>query len=82
MPHVSTNTPQKQSLWRQILHIAGSYLLPLGIWVCYFLDTYICFFAFPFTHPLVTEPSSRLRPMPNTLNNKQKLKPNILSYKM
>lgn len=28
--------------------------LTLGIWVCYFLETYVCFFAFPFTRALVT----------------------------
>lgn len=37
----------------------GEYLvLTLGIWVCYFLQTYIAFFAFPFTRELVSEPGS------------------------
>lgn len=31
-------------------------LLTLGIWVCYFLKTYICFWAFPFTRELITQP--------------------------
>lgn len=35
----------------------GAYLwLTLGIWTCYFLETYLCFFAFPFTRRLVAEP--------------------------
>lgn len=29
-------------------------LLTLGIWVCYYLQAYVCFFAFPFTRELVT----------------------------
>lgn len=32
--------------------------LTLGIWICYFLDTYLCFFAFPFTRELITAPHS------------------------
>lgn len=35
----------------------GEYLLlTVGIWTCYFLETYICFQAFPFTKALVTAP--------------------------
>lgn len=30
--------------------------LTLGIWICYFLETYLCFFAFPFTRELITGP--------------------------
>ncbi len=30
-------------------------LLTLGIWICYFMETYVCFQAFPFTKELVTE---------------------------
>lgn len=33
-------------------------VLTLGIWICYFLETYICFFAFPFTRDLITDPGS------------------------
>lgn len=33
-------------------------LLTLGIWVCYFLETYLAFFAFPFTRELITQPGS------------------------
>lgn len=37
----------------------GLYLwLTLGIWVCYFLQTYVCFFAFSFTEPLISEPGT------------------------
>lgn len=31
-------------------------LLTAGIWICYFLKTYVCFWAFPFTRELITEP--------------------------
>ncbi|MBD5290233.1 MAG: flippase-like domain-containing protein [Bacteroides sp.] len=31
-------------------------LLTVGIWTCYFLETYICFQVFPFTRQLVTSP--------------------------
>ena len=32
--------------------------LTFGIWICYFLDTYLCFFAFPFTRELLHIPGS------------------------
>ena len=32
--------------------------LTFGIWICYFLDTYLCFFAFPFTRELIADPHS------------------------
>ena len=31
-------------------------LYTAGIWVCYFLKTYVCFWAFPFTRELITQP--------------------------
>lgn len=35
----------------------GWYLvLTVGIWTCYFFQTYSCFFAFPFTRELISEP--------------------------
>ncbi len=35
----------------------GLYLvLTIGIWTCYFLETYVSFFAFPFTRKLIEEP--------------------------
>lgn len=35
----------------------GLYLwLTLGIWACYFLETYACFMAFPFTRSLMDQP--------------------------
>lgn len=37
----------------------GRYLLlTLGIWVCYFVMNYVCFFAFPFTRALVEQPGT------------------------
>lgn len=32
--------------------------LTFGIWICYFLETYLCFYAFPFTRELLTLPGS------------------------
>lgn len=32
--------------------------LTLGIWTCYFLETYVTFMAFPFTRALITEPGT------------------------
>ncbi len=35
----------------------GLYLvLTLGIWICYYLETYLAFFAFPFTRQLIEQP--------------------------
>lgn len=31
-------------------------ILTVAIWICYFLQTYLCFFAFPFTKQLITGP--------------------------
>ena len=33
-------------------------LLTLGIWICYFMETYVMFFAFPFTRELVATPGT------------------------
>lgn len=33
-------------------------VLTLAIWVCYFLETYLCFYAFPFTRRLISDPGS------------------------
>lgn len=33
-------------------------ILTVGIWTCYFLETYSCFYAFPFTKELISEPGS------------------------
>lgn len=35
-------------------------LLTIGIWTCYYLETYLCFFAFPFTRELIHQPGSCL----------------------
>ena len=32
--------------------------LTIGIWVCYYLETYLCFYAFPFTRNLLEIPGS------------------------
>lgn len=48
-------------IWRGfavLFHLkgTGAYLwLTLGIWTCYFLETYVCFFAFPFTRQLIAQ---------------------------
>lgn len=35
----------------------GLYIVyTIGIWTCYYLETYVCFFAFPFTRELITAP--------------------------
>lgn len=39
-----------------LFHMKGTglyILLTLGIWTCYYLETYVCFFAFPFTRTLL-----------------------------
>lgn len=37
----------------------GTYVvLTLGIWLCYFMETYVCFYAFPFTRALIDSPGS------------------------
>lgn len=33
-------------------------LLTVGIWGCYFLETYVCLYAFPFTRELIADPGS------------------------
>lgn len=40
-----------------LFHMKGTGLyivLTFGIWICYFFETYVCFFAFPFTRELIT----------------------------
>lgn len=47
--------------FRVLFYMKGrwAYLwLTFGIWICYFLDTYLCFFAFPFTRELLSIPGS------------------------
>lgn len=39
-------------------------VLTFGIWICYFLETYVCFFAFPFTRRLIEEPGMALGLIP------------------
>lgn len=42
-----------------LFHLKGTWAyiwLTAGIWMCYFLETYLCFFAFPFTRHLITAP--------------------------
>ncbi len=33
-------------------------VLTVAIWVCYFLETYLCFYAFPFTRRLISDPAT------------------------
>lgn len=43
----------------------GLYLvLTLGIWACYFLETYSCFYAFPFTRQLIEQPGMAMGLIP------------------
>ena len=47
--------------FRVLFYMKGrwNYLwLTFGIWICYFLETYLCFYAFPFTRPLLEIPGS------------------------
>lgn len=52
------------SVWQGIRSLAGIrrlwlfLLLTLGIWVCYFSQIYLCFFAFGFTREIVATPGS------------------------
>lgn len=39
-------------------HVWLYLLATLGIWTCYFFETYVCFFAFPFTRELITAPGT------------------------
>lgn len=39
-------------------------ILTCGIWTCYFLETYVCFFAFPFTRHLIDDPGMALGLLP------------------
>lgn len=39
-------------------------ILTAGIWTCYFLETYVCFFAFPFTRQLIHDPGMALGLLP------------------
>ena len=53
-----------RELWRSFAVMfrmkgRGMYLvLTLGIWICYYLEIYVCFFAFPFTRELISDPST------------------------
>lgn len=47
--------------FKVLLHMKGTgmyLLLTLGIWVCYYLETYSCFYAFPFTRALIETPGT------------------------
>ena len=33
-------------------------VLTIGIWTCYFSETYLCFYAFPFTRELISQPGT------------------------
>lgn len=59
-----------QRIWqgfRVLFHMKGRWayvFLTLGIWTCYFMETYCCFFAFPFTRELIHTPGSALGLIP------------------
>lgn len=45
--------------FRVLFHMKGIgryIILTFGIWICYFLETYICFFAFPFVRDVLITP--------------------------
>lgn len=47
--------------FKVIFHMKGRGLyvvLTFGIWICYFLETYSCFYAFDFTRELITRPGT------------------------
>lgn len=53
--------------FRVMFHMKGRLLyivLTLAIWVCYFFQTYACFFAFPFTRELISEPGTAMGFLP------------------
>lgn len=57
MAGVKTSTIRIWQGFAVLFHMKGIGLyivLTLGIWTCYFLETYLCFFAFPFTRELIT----------------------------
>ena len=46
----------------------GQYvLLTIAIWVCYFVQNYVCFFAFPFTRELFNDPSLHYALLPGLI---------------
>ncbi|MCM1504753.1 MAG: flippase-like domain-containing protein [Muribaculum sp.] len=47
--------------FKVLFHMKGIDLyivLTLGIWICYYLETYSCFYAFPFTRQLIEQPGT------------------------
>ncbi|MBD5308721.1 MAG: flippase-like domain-containing protein [Bacteroides sp.] len=46
------------SLFTTMPHKGLYLVLTLGIWICYFLQTYLAFFAFPFTRELIHTPGT------------------------
>ncbi|MDE6279729.1 MAG: flippase-like domain-containing protein, partial [Paramuribaculum sp.] len=47
--------------FKVIFHMKGRGLyvvLTFGIWICYYLETYSCFYAFDFTRELITQPGT------------------------
>lgn len=69
--HVFRHTEFIQGVRRSILRMwngfsvlfhmkgIGLYIvLTFGIWICYYLQAYVCFYAFPFTRALVTAPGA------------------------
>lgn len=54
---VNTSCKRIWDGFKVLFHMKGTGLyivLTFGIWTCYFFETYVCFFAFPFTRQLIT----------------------------
>ena len=54
---VNTSMLRMWNGFKVLFHMKGTGLyivLTFGIWICYFFETYVCFFAFPFTRELIT----------------------------
>lgn len=43
-------------------------ILTLGIWTCFYLETYVSFFAFPFTRELISEPGTAWGLLPGLIS--------------
>lgn len=72
------HTPFMQGVWKSASRIAAGFaslihlkgdtwlyiVMTLGIWACYFLETYSCFWAFPFTRELTSHPGYAMGLLP------------------
>lgn len=57
MQGVKANVERMKAGFASLFHLKGDtwlyIVLTFGIWTCYFLETYSCFWAFPFTRELI-----------------------------